>query len=336
MKSFVSILFFILFVSFSEASKEEKDLENLRAIPLGQAFMERNAPNFKKEVEKLLDGTTTDFFKAINSMTEQDEDIFKLTGAAWAEKIPQGKNIEEGKVYFPSEEMENPEIFFHVVDLLYALFPPLEKKDEYGRTALEVAEVWNNQAVYDTLLRYGQMVSEYSLYKFRGDRIWDQIPKIKLEETALIQAILEEDFVGFHKALEALYSGPAKDFFAVMHSRTEAEETVFHLLAKVQSHQKPFASGAGQMIRFVLPLTVKHHIDRTSNEQTQQAEENSNLLFDFTFSGILAYQTLPFSIELFTDGYYIAGVTMAVLAVEGLRGCYFAYKGRSRKKTKGK
>ena len=60
-----------------------------------------------------------------------------------------------------------------MVDLLYTLFPPLEKKDEYGRTALEVAEVWSNQAGYDTLLRYNQIVSEYKLYRFRRDRIWD-------------------------------------------------------------------------------------------------------------------------------------------------------------------
>ena len=279
MRSFILILFLILSGSFSEASEEEKDLKNLKDIPLGQAFMERSTSKFKREVAKLLDGTTVDFFKAINSTTEQGKSIFKLTGEALVKKMLQGKKVEEGEVYAFSEKIDDSNIFFHVTKLFFTLFSPLEKKDEYGRTAMEVAHVWGNQAVYDTLLRYDQIMSEYLFYKLEGvsvpgqEYIGGQIPKIKLEETALAQAILEEDFVEFHQAFEALYSGPAKDFFAVMHSQTKKEESVLHLLAKVQSQQKHFASGTGQVIRSSLPFVVKNHSSQDiPNEQKQWME----------------------------------------------------------------
>ena len=135
----------------------------------------------------------------------------------------------------------------------------------------------------------------------------------------------------FYKALEALYSGPAKDFFAVMHSQTEAGESVFHLLAKVQSQQKNFASGTGQMIISVLPLTVNHHTHRVSNNQKQWEERKPNQLLQWFYGTMLASSGAPLSVEFFNEGYYIVGAAMAVVAVEGLRQCYFAYKDHSEK-----
>ena len=355
MRLFVSILFLVLFVSFSEASDKENKSGELKTMPLWQAFKERDAPNFKREVEKLLDGTTIDFFAAINfvagqsenafqfntawaglhvSVTEEGEDIFRLAFNALAERMLPEEETEEGKVYVLSEEADDFKIFFHVAELFYTLFPPLREKDEYGRTALEVAKVWSNQEVYDTLFRYEEVISEYVLFKLQEARIWDSIPKIKLEETALAQVILQEDFVGFQKAFEALYAGPARDFFAVMRSQTAEKETIFHLLAKVQSQQRHFASGTGQVIRSVLPSTVKQHTSRISHNQEQQEESKSRQLFQWGYGIILIYFATPNSIGLFVEGYDIAGTAMAVLAVEGVRGCYFAWKGRSRKKPK--
>ena len=106
MKLFFMLLFLTFFVSSEDSEKEKEANNNLKSIPLGQAFKERNAQHFKMEVIRLLNGSTTDFFKTINSLIEQGEDIFKLTGAAWAKKFSEREKIEEGRVYSPPEEME--------------------------------------------------------------------------------------------------------------------------------------------------------------------------------------------------------------------------------------
>ena len=310
MRLFVFGLFLTLFIA-SEASRgQETSTDNSGIASLRQVILEENTSDLRREIKKLLNGSAEDFFKVISSVGDSGEGMFVFMMGSWSVKFSQRKNglferleklkkrkmrrrrmerqakreanleVKNHKIAL-GKKLEDPKDPFSVMNELQGIIlPSLGAKDKHGQDALEAAQVWKNKEVY-------RVFNEYYVYKgsklyaipeiSEADRfyshLWGEIPQIQLEETPLAQGILRGDHEAFRKALEELYSGPAKNLFSLLHSKTEEGDTLFHLVAKVQSHQEEFAREIEGLINFI---TVDHKrttaYDRFFEENSQPQE----------------------------------------------------------------
>ena len=267
MRSCIFVLLLVLCVS-SQASKEERTSTtvNLRNTPLGKAVLEEDRHALRREIKKLLDGSAKDFFKVINSVTESGENIFLFSFTSWMEKLFRNNELpdlveevvtDRGNREYPTvrRQLEDPKSHFSVVNELTSIITPyLGTKDKQGRDALVTAKTLNNQPVSDVLLKYSdksEEMPELSETQRFKTHLWGFIPQITLEDTPLAQGVLQEDPQAFHKALQDLYLGTAANLLAVLHSKTKEGDTLFHLVAKVQSHQEEFARGIEEFMEFI-------------------------------------------------------------------------------------
>ena len=295
MRLFVLGLCLVLSIPSESTEKQETPTDNLKVTPLAQAILDEDTSNLRREIKKLLDSPTVDFFKAISSVGESGEGIFEFMNSSWIVKIFQNENIEElqeltrdgGLSLFIRKAEDRKDPFSVINELTDIISPHLGTENRQGLNALETAQLSNNRAIYNVLLKHNNesksQISEFPESERFYLHLWGEIPKIKLEDAPLAQAILNENPEAFRKALRELYSGPAKNLFAVLQATTAEGDTLFHLAARVQSHQEEFARRIEKLIeKLVKPLQVQSSFkeairkgipDRNNSTQTVSSRQ---------------------------------------------------------------
>ena len=220
-------------------------------------------------------------------------------------------------------------IFFKLIDLLSL---PLFQKNKNGQNTLETAFSHRNKEIHEIFDGYNWANSNLGSHELSERHIlWRQIIQTKLEETPLAQGVLRGDPEAFRKALEELYSGPARNFFTVLHSRTEEGDTLFHLVAKAQSHQEEFAREIEKLIELVIPVLVRELYVDGEDDLTSLAVKRTRpkKRFRRLYSGILfLFLGASSAMGPFSSDHYALGTEMNAVAGEELRQCYSAFKER--------
>ncbi len=216
-----------------------------------------------------------------------------------------------------AQRAEIPEFYREALDLLIAVTPPLMKKNKDGMTARGLADARNNQPALEVFARHKRIRSAFELDTGDQDSIWSQnISLAPLEKTPLARAAMAEDPEAFWKALEDLFSGPAKDLLSALHSRTSGGDSLFHLLAKAPSHREEFAAGMNALITFIAPSVFYF---------SKPAGGNLGELLLLRAAAASLMLGLPVSAVFFLTGSPEAGWPLAALSGAGIAsGCYAA------------
>ncbi|MCY4512355.1 MAG: hypothetical protein OXB86_01555 [Bdellovibrionales bacterium] len=320
---------------FSEASQSEKISPiNLRKMRLAKALVERNAPAFRMELEKLLNFQARVFFEVINSVTESGDDIFVLLGKIFQENFDNeiAETTDITQLRKGASDMIGS-LPFTGFELIGLSTPPLYRENKQTRSPATTALIHGNRKVHEVFRKYPVTVIP-DLYILQKSSIWRQIFQTKLEDTPLAQAILKEDPQAFYEALKNLYSGSAKDFFSVWHSTTEAGDTLLHLAAKVKSHQEEFAGGIEELLEFATPIHLtEESITISSNDELPELKGKTGGR-RWLYGGSMVLLGGASAAGLFYSDHHIFGIGMLALAGEGLRQCYLGFKENRRGPSK--
>ena len=278
----------------------------------------------------MLDDSARNFFEIINAETKYGEDVFTLSGELLQLEV--NKAVEEGKDRdeLRKEVTENTDSFpFMSLELMGLMIPPLYRKNKGGQRPREVASSQKNKEVYEVFDKYGAMLTP-DLHSLERSHIWKQVSQTKLEDIPLAQGILQEDLQAFRKSMEELYSGSTRNLLTVLHSTTEEGNTIFHLVAKVQSHQEEFAKGIEELMEFSVPFGIRVSMMEEdvvdSNHENWQPEVTKGKKFRWLYGGAMVFLGGAASAGFFYSDYYVLGTGMLAVAGMGLRQCHSAFK----------